>query len=507
VLQRKLMIGASNDPLEVEADRVADQVMAGQEHSAESGSALRIQRFTGQAGGQMDRAPASVERVLASSGRPLEPALRQDMEQRFGHDFSRVRLHTGGVPEQSARDVNALAYTVGHSVVFGAGRFAPETASGRRLIAHELTHVVQQNSGVHAQNIQRACGPSVNRTTEACNLTSTGIADHPRYLFRVNCDDFLEGNELDLRADAASIQSNETVEIHGLASEEGSVNFNLNLSCARALKAKTVIEDVLARRGVSATIITYSHGSQPGGRSVNPSVALIRRTAPRPGTSHPISEPETRQPDQPDAQNNPGKEQRICGPDITSSLTTVLGTVEPWFKGLTIFQQLMSCQAMKPEGILVGVNPFMAWDIEQLYLPNTIWLNDFKLRSCGLPRGPGCDSDPRRHLCETSGTCGNSVVVDGKCLLAGTANYALFGKMCRLCHDYVRRSSRYEMQDLIFKNNLMDPRPPYYVASAAYDGTFPTLPAAAENRGTCTGRCGISHSGVFRFIWEPYKPR
>jgi hypothetical protein len=102
VLQRKLMIGASNDPLEVEADRVADQVMAGQEHSAESGSALRIQRFTGQAGGQMDRAPASVERVLASSGRPLEPALRQDMEQRFGHDFSRVRLHTGGVTIQGS---------------------------------------------------------------------------------------------------------------------------------------------------------------------------------------------------------------------------------------------------------------------------------------------------------------------------------------------------------------------------------------------------------------------
>jgi hypothetical protein len=144
VLQKQLAIGAADDPLEREADRVADQVMAGPEHSAVKGAPVRIQRFTGQGGGQMDSAPASVERVLASSGRPLEPALRQDMEQRFGHDFSRVRVHTGGAPEQSARDVNALAYTVGHNVVFGAGRFAPETESGRQLIAHELTHVAQQ---------------------------------------------------------------------------------------------------------------------------------------------------------------------------------------------------------------------------------------------------------------------------------------------------------------------------------------------------------------------------
>jgi uncharacterized protein DUF4157 len=67
------------------------------------------------------------------------------MEQRFRHDFSRVRVHTGEAAEQSARDVNANAYTVGHNIVFGGGRFAPETNEGRRLIAHELTHVVQQS--------------------------------------------------------------------------------------------------------------------------------------------------------------------------------------------------------------------------------------------------------------------------------------------------------------------------------------------------------------------------
>jgi hypothetical protein len=67
------------------------------------------------------------------------------MGQRFGHDFSRVRVHSGGAAEQSAREVNAHAYTVGHDIVFGAGRFSPGTHEGQRLIAHELTHVVQQS--------------------------------------------------------------------------------------------------------------------------------------------------------------------------------------------------------------------------------------------------------------------------------------------------------------------------------------------------------------------------
>lgn len=154
-LQRKLAIGASNDPLEQEADRIADQVMATPTHQAVSGAPPRIQRVSGQSNGQMDAAPPSVDQVLSSPGRPLESALRQDMEQRFGHDFSRVRVHSGGVAEQSAQEVKAHAYTVGHNIVFGAGRFAPVTHDGRRLIAHELTHVVQQ-SGADGMNLSQS---------------------------------------------------------------------------------------------------------------------------------------------------------------------------------------------------------------------------------------------------------------------------------------------------------------------------------------------------------------
>src|SRR5262245_44340365 len=144
--QSKLRISDPGDAYEEEADRVADEAGTQPASSAFSGAPPFIQRFREQSDDQLNAAPASVYRALASPATQLEPRLRQDMEERLGHNFSQVRLHSGSIAEQSACDVNALAYTVGPHVVFGAGRFAPETQEGRRLIAHELTHVVQQKS-------------------------------------------------------------------------------------------------------------------------------------------------------------------------------------------------------------------------------------------------------------------------------------------------------------------------------------------------------------------------
>src|SRR5262249_6171246 len=109
---------------------------------------------TTSAASEFSAAAARVDRVLASPGRPLEPALRQDMEQRFGHDFSRVRVHSGAAAEQSARDVNAHAYTVGYDIVFGTDHFGAGMHVGGRLLAHELTHVVQQ-TGLGVPSVQR----------------------------------------------------------------------------------------------------------------------------------------------------------------------------------------------------------------------------------------------------------------------------------------------------------------------------------------------------------------
>src|SRR5438067_426771 len=81
--------------------------------------------------------PPIVHEVLRSPGQPLDAATRSVMEPRFGHDFSGVRVHTDTKAAESARAVNALAYTVGEDVVFGPDGFRPDTSAGQKLLAHE----------------------------------------------------------------------------------------------------------------------------------------------------------------------------------------------------------------------------------------------------------------------------------------------------------------------------------------------------------------------------------
>ncbi|RME18715.1 MAG: DUF4157 domain-containing protein, partial [Candidatus Zixiibacteriota bacterium] len=91
-----------------------------------------------------ERRPDSTHQIvhdaLRPSGRPLDPSTRSFMEARFGHDFSRVRVHADGQAAAAARAVNARAYTLGQDVVFAGGQYAPDTLAGQRLLAHELTH-------------------------------------------------------------------------------------------------------------------------------------------------------------------------------------------------------------------------------------------------------------------------------------------------------------------------------------------------------------------------------
>lgn len=90
--------------------------------------------------------PPVVYEVLRSPGQPLDSATRAFVESRFGHDFGKVRVHTDAQAAESARAVNAVAYTVGQSIVFGTGQFRPYSAEGRHLIAHELAHTIQQST-------------------------------------------------------------------------------------------------------------------------------------------------------------------------------------------------------------------------------------------------------------------------------------------------------------------------------------------------------------------------
>lgn len=98
-------------------------------------------------------ATSDVESVInSSSGRPLDPKTRNTMESRIGFDFGKVRIHTDARAAASAKALGARAYTVGNNIVFASGRFAPQTTAGRRLLAHELTHVVQQNPALRSRS-------------------------------------------------------------------------------------------------------------------------------------------------------------------------------------------------------------------------------------------------------------------------------------------------------------------------------------------------------------------
>lgn len=111
---------------------------------------LRLQRVVGN--GAVQRIAEAEENHVGAvlsrgGGSPLGGVVREDMESRFGTDFSDVRVHTGEDAHASAKAVNAHAYTVGSNIVFQRGAYEPESSAGRTMLAHELTHVVQQRSG------------------------------------------------------------------------------------------------------------------------------------------------------------------------------------------------------------------------------------------------------------------------------------------------------------------------------------------------------------------------
>lgn len=161
-LQARLVVNALGDIYEQEAEHVADRVMRIplpqlQRKCACGGGCLTCQtaqphsehehghaKHVGSNDSETTAAPPVVHEAVSSAGQPLDSTTRGFMESRFGQDFSRVRLHTDGAAAEAARAVQARAYTLGRDIVFGAGEYAPATVEGKRLLAHELAHTLQQ---------------------------------------------------------------------------------------------------------------------------------------------------------------------------------------------------------------------------------------------------------------------------------------------------------------------------------------------------------------------------
>ena len=166
-IRPKLEIGAVDDPLEREADQVADKVMRMPDPALSfSAAPPKAQRKCAECEEEDKKklqmkptatskvasavAPSTVHGALATSGRPLDATTRAFFEPRFGQDFSGVRVHADEAASKSARAIGARAYAVGHHIAFAENEFSPSSDSGRQLLAHELAHVAQQAAGANS---------------------------------------------------------------------------------------------------------------------------------------------------------------------------------------------------------------------------------------------------------------------------------------------------------------------------------------------------------------------
>lgn len=285
-------------------------------HSADGGECesckkKKLQRKPSMGSGPANVIPDSVHEVLGRPGRALDPDVRGFMEPRFRQNFSGVRVHADAQAAKSARDVGAYAYTVGSHVVFGHGQYAPSTETGRRLLAHELAHTVQQATGTARSGIAPADDPSEAeadraaesvlsggrpdlslaggnlqrqvRTFPGLEAPPTGTPyDHATRLmasvygsttldgFATGSAQLLPWHHTDLRATATAIHalllqySLSTVRVTGHADTVGSEASNLTLGTARAEAVKAE----LVALGVPETAIISESEGEGGTQAV-----------------------------------------------------------------------------------------------------------------------------------------------------------------------------------------------------------------------------------------------
>jgi hypothetical protein len=177
-IQTKLSVNKPGDEYEHEADRVADQVVRN--------PGEKIQPV--QSGHVKTDASPGIQNQLGSTSYSLDPAVRVFMEPRFGHDFSHVRVHIDSRAAQSTQALQARAFTLGRDIFFDTGQYQPADPGGRRLIAHELTHTLQQGWGGRAgpqQTIQRQghTGRNVLNLVPVGRLRPVGDAS-PQYIYQ-----------------------------------------------------------------------------------------------------------------------------------------------------------------------------------------------------------------------------------------------------------------------------------------------------------------------------------
>ncbi|HEU4432000.1 MAG TPA: DUF4157 domain-containing protein [Pyrinomonadaceae bacterium] len=249
-IQTKLTVSNPHDSAEREADRFADQLM----RAPESQSDVDLQAKPAGT----SAAPEATEEVesyvngVKGGGQPLSASSHEYFSSRVGYDFSNVRVHTDSRANESARAINAKAYTIGNDIVFATGQHSPDTQQGQRLLAHELAHVVQQ-SGSHASR-------TVQRSVQEAPFPGGGKADdvrageHLLWNFDIGQHKLRPEHAAPLKKIAAEIKAALTrdpsalIDIEGQASFTGTRNDELSTKRAESVKKALVDQGIAADR-------------------------------------------------------------------------------------------------------------------------------------------------------------------------------------------------------------------------------------------------------------------
>jgi len=266
VIQAKLTVGQPGDVYEQEADRVAEQVMrmpdsVVQLQQPEEEEKLQTKTDSTVAP-TVDPALEGNINNLRGGGQPLPGELRDYFEPRFGCDFGQVRVHTDSSAAGLAQAVNARAFTLGQDVVFGAGQYAPEHEEGKKLVAHELTHVIQQKQFHQMTGIQAKHRLLRSELSSVATIASEKIQ-------RIDMPDMppVKG-QLTL-----SIKENGAVEVRAIGPEDTPVVKSPTIGIGRDPDGKWHIlvggkDTVVTVDQIPAMLRSaYGGGSKPGGKA------------------------------------------------------------------------------------------------------------------------------------------------------------------------------------------------------------------------------------------------
>lgn len=286
IIQKKLSVGSVHDSYEAEADHVADKVMKTSEslnQSTQTGVLIQkkcahceqeeklqmkpltesitplIQHTSVENAGESN-APSHIESKINSSrgnGNIMDDGTKNFMENRFGTDFSNVKIHTGSEAVQMSRELNAQAFAVGNDIYFNEGKYKPNSNDGKHLLAHELTHTVQQNNSIRRKlQIKPPGKGEASAFDRVQELIDRLNSLSPAIKYQLNTNDLnyslideknLTGFDKQFKAfiDKPEVVPMRLINSQGLL-KDGSGNFTINVFADSAVTAYVDLDDLLA---------------------------------------------------------------------------------------------------------------------------------------------------------------------------------------------------------------------------------------------------------------------